>query len=141
MKSAKINKAEMIFLRPKRPGELIAFDVAGKLPKTKNGNEYILVVVDHFTKWTRYYAMKTATSKETAKCLVEYMLIHGIPERFLSDQGANYQSFLIEEIHDLLDIHKLRTSPYHPQTDGVSEKSIDTAKVMITQFANENKDN
>ena len=42
---------------------------------------------------------------------------------------------------DLFDIHKIRTSPYHPQADGLSERMVQTSKNMITAFINEHQDN
>ena len=98
-------------LKSTRPSQLIASDITGRLPKTKNGHEYILVVVDHFSKWTQFYALKTMEAREVADKLVEYMLLNGIPDWILTDQGTNYQSLLLAEVYDLLDIHRFRTSP------------------------------
>ena len=114
------NKAKLISIKPSKPGELITSDIAGPFPKTKNENEYIIVIIDHFSKWTRFYPLKTMEAKDVAKRIVEYMFTHGIPEKILTDCGANYQSFLMAEIHDLLDVVKLKTTPFHPEADGIS---------------------
>jgi hypothetical protein len=55
---------------------------------------------------------------------METIYCHGLPEFILSDQGKNYQSALLAELWELLDVHKLRTSPYHPQCDGITERFI-----------------
>lgn len=60
---------------------------------------------------------------------------------YLTDQGKNYQSDLMSELYELLDIQRSRTSPYHPQTDGLSEWFNRTMKAILTQYVNENGDN
>lgn len=52
----------------------------------------------------------------------------------MSDGGKNYQSKLLELVYEYLDIQKLKTTPYHPQCDGQSERSIRTLKKMISAF-------
>jgi transposase InsO family protein len=46
----------------------------------------------------------------------------GIPDEILSDQGAIFMSGLLQEVYQLLHIKRIRTSPYHPQTDGLVER-------------------
>ena len=65
----------------------------------------------------------------------------GIPDTILSDQGTNYQATLLSELYELLDIHKVRTSPYHPQTDGLSERFNRTIQAMITSYIANNQNN
>ena len=61
--------------------------------------------------------------------------------RSLSDQGSNFQSNLISELWELLDVHRLRTTPYHPECDGLSERFNRTLISMISAFVNEKSDN
>lgn len=65
----------------------------------------------------------------------------GIPDSILTDQGKNFQSELMTELWELLDTNKLRTSPYHPETDGVTERFNRTLKQMLSCYVNENQDN
>jgi hypothetical protein len=109
-------------------------DIAGPLPVTKQRNKYILVICDHFTKWVKYYALKDMTASTVAKYLVDFILNFGIPEQILTDQGTNFMSQLINEIYDVLDIQRTRTTPYHAQCDGLSERTIQTMKEMIRHF-------
>ena len=69
------------------------------------------------------------------------MLTNGIPESVLTVQGTNYQSTLLAELYSLLNIKRVRTSPYHPQSDGMSERTIQTMTDMIATYANNNQDN
>ena len=60
-----------------------------------------------------------------------------MPDQILSDQGRDFQSQLMSELMELLDIHQLRTSPYHPETDGITERFNRTLKEALTHFVNE----
>ena len=55
----------------------------------------------------------------------------GVPQEILTDQGSNFTSQLLAEIYRLLHVHALKTSPYHPQTDGLVEQFNQTLKNMI----------
>ena len=61
----------------------------------------------------------------------------GIPREILSDQGSNFMSQLLKEIYRLLHIHPTRTTPYHPQTDGLVERFNKTLKSMLKRVASE----
>ena len=57
------------------------------------------------------------------------------------DQGSNFTSQLLAELYQLLHVHPIRTSPYHPQTDGLVERFNQTLKLMLHWTAtNEGKD-
>ena len=60
------------------------------------------------------------------------MCKYGLAKNVLSDQGPNFMAQLLELVWELLDIMRLRTTPCHPQTDGLSERFIQTLKQMIT---------
>jgi len=124
----------------KRPMQLICTDDAGPLPRTRKGNIYIQIVVDHFTKLLGLYAKSENTAKTGAKIIMGYMMIYGLAEQVLSDQGASFESELLAELMDLLDIRKVRTSAFHPQTDGISEKAVGTIKQMISAYVSAQQD-
>jgi hypothetical protein len=98
-------------------------------------------VTDHFTKWVRFYAIKDITARTIAKYLVEFFLSYGIPESILTDQGTNFMSELLDEIYMLLDIQKLKTTAYHPECDGQSERNVQTMKEMIKHFIEKDQKN
>ena len=62
-------------------------------------------------------------------------------DRLLSDQGSNYESELIAELMDLLDIHKIRTTSFRPQTDGITERANQSIKNMIMNYVNKDQNN
>ena len=60
----------------------------------------------------------------------------GIPKEILSDQGTDFMSQLLRELYNLLNIHPIRTSPYHPQIDGLVERFNKTLKSVSRKFVN-----
>ena len=64
----------------------------------------------------------------------------GIPKEVLIDQGTNFLSRLMDEMYRMLGVKTIRTSPYHPQTDGLAERFNQTLKAMLRQTTEEGKD-
>ena len=112
----------------------------GKLNTTKKGNNYVMFIIDHFTRWMELFALKTMEAVEVAEKLLEFTCRHESPLKILSDQGTNYPSELLNELYEILDIEKLRTTPYHPECDGLSERSSRTNKMVLTTLVNERID-
>ena len=61
----------------------------------------------------------------------------GVPEEILTDQGTNFTSQLLSEVYRLLHIKPTRTTPYHPQTDGLAERFNGMLKAMLKKTASE----
>ena len=83
--------------------------------------------------------MKTQTPLEIAERCLKYCLTFGIPEAVLTDQGSNFTSQVIESLWERLIVHTLRTTAYHPQTDGIPERFNRIIKTMLTQFVYDQK--
>ena len=103
--------------------ELVAIDILGPLPQSEAGNIYILVVGDYFTKWMEAYPIPNQEAETVAKKLVdEFICRFSIPKQLHSDQGCQFESQLVTQVCKLLHIAKSRTTPYHPQSDGLIER-------------------
>ena len=135
------NYAELLPLLPTRPLELVTSDIMGPLPTSKSGNSFIMVVCDHFTKFVEIFALNRIQTVDIAPKLLEFICRHGIPETILTDQGTNYQHEIMNEIWELLDVHKVRNSPLHPSCDGLSERFNRTLRSMMCHYVNEQQDN
>uniref|UniRef100_A0A3B1ITE9 Gypsy retrotransposon integrase-like protein 1 n=1 Tax=Astyanax mexicanus TaxID=7994 RepID=A0A3B1ITE9_ASTMX len=104
------------------PMERVAVDVLGPFPVTDSGNLFVLVAMDYFTKWPEAYAVPDQGAVTTADILVrEFFCRFGVPEELHSDQGRNFESEVMAEVCRILGIHKTRTTPLHPQSDGLVE--------------------
>ena len=80
---------------------------------------HILVLTDHFTR----YAQAIFTSLQTAKCTAQnlwdkFIVHYGLPEKILTDQGHKFESDLLQALCKIAQVKKLRTTGYHPQTNG-----------------------
>ncbi|CAB4040108.1 Retrovirus-related Pol poly from transposon, partial [Paramuricea clavata] len=79
----------------------------------------------------------TMDSRTVAKAFVnEVVTRHGVPSKLLTDQGRNFEADLMKQVFSLLGVRKLRTSPYHPQTDGQVERMNRTLKGILTAYVN-----
>ena len=117
------SRAPMDSITVSQPMELWAMDIVGPLPVTAQGHQYILVMGDHFTKWVEAVPLANQTAETVARAFVENVVArHGVPVKLLTDQRSNFESELMKEVFRILGVHKLRTSAYHPQTDGQVER-------------------
>jgi transposase InsO family protein len=120
-----------------QPMECWAMDFVGPLPVTTRGNKYILTMIDSFTRWTEAIALPDQSASGVAQAIVSQIVsIHGVPHKILTDQGRNFESNLVNEVTKLLGINKVRTTPYHPQGNGMCEKFNGTLKNILATMVN-----
>ena len=122
------------------PFEVLAIDVTGPHPKSKNGNQYILTALDLFSKHAEAFPIRQHTAPLVARKLVELVFVRYVaPLRLLSDQGPEFESSLMADICRLLGIDKIRTSPYKASTNGACERFHRTLNSMIAKVVSENQ--
>ena len=109
-----------------QPLELVHMDYLS-LESSKGNIENVLVITDHFTRYALAYPSKTQTAH------------YGFPEKFISDQGRNFESDLIKELCKIAGVLKLHTTPYHPQGNGQCERFNSTLCNMLGTLSEEEK--
>ena len=119
-----------------RPWQKVAIDLVGPMPTTPRGNRWILVLMDHFTRWLDALAIPDATAPVVASALDEKVFCYlGLPEQIHTDQGAQFESSLMEELCQLWRVERTRTTPYHPQANGMVERNNrllgDSLRIML----------
>lgn len=119
------------------PFERLGMDIVGPVEKSKTGNRFMLVVTDYATKYPEVFPLKSVKAKTVAFSLVQFFSRVGFPCEILTDQGTNFMSELLKQVYQLLGIKRVRTTPYHPQTDGLTERFNQTLKQMLRKFVNE----
>ena len=124
---------------PERPFQMIGIDTVGMLTKTKDGNQYIIVITDYLTRWVEAVAVKSDNAATVAKVLLSLITRHGAPERVLSDRGASYMNEVVDHLLVLMRTQHVTTPAYRPQMNGLTERCNGTIKRMLKTYANENQ--
>ena len=118
-----------------RPFQIWGVDIL-ELPRTNKGNHYAIVFQDFFTKWPLVFPAPDQKSLRITRLLAEELVpMFGVPEALLSDRGANLLSHLMTDLCTMLGIHKLNTTSYHPQCNGMVERFNRTLIGMLRSHA------
>jgi hypothetical protein len=134
-------RAEMGHVPYGNINDRVAIDILGELPETDNGNKYIVVISEYFTKWIVAAAIPDQTAQTVADVLMtQYISIFGAPCQIHTDQGRNFESQLFKELCKLMGTEKTRTTPYRPQSDGLVERFNRTLQQMLKAYVNDNRD-
>jgi len=115
-------------------------DILGPFPKTSLGNQYLLVIVDCFTKWVEAFPMKNVRAKAVAEVFLGQIIArHGVPLEVHTDGGRSFESKMFQELTRFLGIRKTRTTALHPQSDGQVERQHQTLTNYLAKYISENQ--
>ena len=118
----------------------VAVDLLGPLPLTKSGNKHIVIFADYRTKWVEGAALPSTEASRIAQVFFDLIISrHSCPHTLLSDRGSQFMSKLMSEIYTIMNIKKLNTSSYRPQTDGLVERFNGTLAQSLTMYCNNNQ--
>ncbi|XP_036066885.1 uncharacterized protein LOC112138883 isoform X2 [Oryzias melastigma] len=120
------------------PFSRIAMDIVGPVERTQSGNRYILVICDYGTRYPEAFPLRDITAKQIAYALLQLFSRVGIPSEILTDQDTNFLSNTLKQVYRLLGIKSIRTTAYHPQTDGLVERYNRTLKSILRKFISMN---
>ncbi|GKD36215.1 putative reverse transcriptase domain-containing protein [Tanacetum coccineum] len=118
---------------PQWKWENITIDFVTKLPKTATGQDTIWVIVDHLTKFAHFLPMREDDSMEklTRQYLKEVVSRHRVPVSIISDRDNRFTSHFWQSLQKALVTQLDMSITYHPQTDGQSERTIQTLEDML----------
>ena len=114
-----------------QPFEQVALDIVGPLPKGKGGARFILTAVCMATHWPEAIALNSITAKSVAEAAIDIFSRMGLPLQILTDRGAQFTTSLSKQLTTVLNIEHLRTTAYHPQSNGVLEILHATLEAML----------
>ncbi|GJR97448.1 putative reverse transcriptase domain-containing protein [Tanacetum coccineum] len=114
-------------------GDKITMDFITKLPRSKSGHDTIWVIVDRLTKSAHFLAIREDYSTEKlAKIYVDEIVArHGVPVSIISDRDGRFTSRCWQTVQKALGTRLDMSTAYHPQTDGQSERTIQTLEDML----------
>jgi transposase InsO family protein len=116
------------------PWEVVSIDITGPHPRSRRGYIYIVTLVDHFTKWAEALPVRNHNAQTVARVLFDNVFCRmGMPVRCLTDQGAEFESTLFQQLCQFMGINKVRTTPYRPSTNAVVERFHRTLNSMLAK--------
>jgi IS30 family transposase len=94
----------------------IGMDFIVGLPRTRADYDSIWVVVDRLTKATHFIPVKTTYNSVVLAELYmpQIVCLHGVPKKIVSDQGTQFNSHFLQQLHEALGTHLKFSSAYHP---------------------------
>jgi len=122
------------------PFRRVAVDLVGPLRRTERGHRYILTLMDFASRYPEAIPLRRIDAETVADALCTVFTKFGIPDEILSDQGSQFMSTLMKQVMELLGVDRIRTSPYHPETDGMLERFHGTLKQMMQKRGNASKE-
>ncbi|GJW27144.1 putative reverse transcriptase domain-containing protein, partial [Tanacetum coccineum] len=133
---AECQKPSGLLVQPEIPmwkWERITMDFVSKLPKTSIGHDTIWVIVDRLTKSAHFIPTRATDSMETLTRLYikEIVSQHGVPISIILDRDSHFTSRFWESVQNALGTQLHMSTSYHPETDGQSERTIQTLEDML----------
>ncbi|CAK9816796.1 Retrovirus-related Pol polyprotein from transposon 412 [Anthophora quadrimaculata] len=117
---------------PHEPNDKIAMDILGPLTPTNRDNKYILSIQDVLTKYLVLIPLKTIdTATIIDELLRHYIYIFSAPKHILTDQGSNFISKLMQEFETQFQIRHIKTTAFHPESNGSLERTHSTILNLI----------
>ena len=122
---------------PEWKWEDISMDFVVALPRSRKGNDAIWVIVDRLTKSSHFLPIKITWNPEKLAELFlrEIVRLHGVPKTIVSDRDGRFTSRFWKSLHAAMGTQLRFSTAFHPQTDGQSERTIQTLEDMLRACA------
>lgn len=126
---------------PSEVFQMLHMDFWGPVHTSAQGNRYVLVLTDNLSKYVIAKAMPYNTAQMAAEFLLnEFILIHGAPERLITDNGVHFNNRLINCITEMMNVKHAFSAIYHPATNGQPERFNATFCAQLAKYYDQNND-
>lgn len=126
---------------PTKPWEMISIDLVGPLPRSKNGNTFLLVVLDIYSKFVHLHPIRKATSNAVVKFIEENVfMIFGVPNVAIQDNGSQFISQNYKNLLKDYDVKPWFTAFYHPQANSVERPNRVIKNAIRAYIKNSHKE-
>ena len=129
-------------IKSDRPWQIVTMDFVGKFaPGRITGNTMCLVMVDKFSKYVLLESVpESVNAEQTADIFVRRVVSQfGVPESVISDRGPQFTADIWQRALNLLGSRASLATAHHPETDGQSERAIQTLLKLVRSYASENE--
>lgn len=117
------------WITPARPWSRIHIDFAGPFH-----NKYFLIIVDAYSRWPELFVVNNTTSATVVKILRTVFATHGLCDVIVSDNGTSFVSNETKQFLNANNIRHITTAPYHPSTNGLAERMVQTIKDKLQKM-------
>jgi hypothetical protein len=105
------------------PMDTVNIDTIGPFPADEQGNKYVIVIIDAFSRWNMLIPTVDATAKSAAYALIQWMGFFGIPSNIVSDNGTQYVNTLIDDFLSVIHTEHTRINAYSHEENGIVERA------------------
>ena len=113
--------------------EDIAIDIVGPFPTAVGGFRYLLTCIDNATRWPQAVPLRSTTARVVISMLTSIFVRYGFPSKLTSDNGSQFTGKTFTQWLKTKGIHHVRTTPYHPQGNGVIERFHRTLNSIVAK--------
>lgn len=129
-------------LPPHAPFDRVGIDLLGPFPASPTGNKWVVVAIDHLTRYVETAPLRSGSSEEIANFFIHSLLLrHGAPRVLVSDRGRPFLARLLQDILQACSVVHRPTSAYHPQTNGLTERFNHTLGDMLALYVQSDQTN
>lgn len=122
---------------PVMPNSIVQCDLQGPFPVSLAGNKYLCTFTDTYSGWPEAFPMRSKSADSVIECLLEfYIPRHSCMRVLVTDNGREFVNEKFESTLKSLNISHVKTSPYHPQANGMVERSHRTLNDILSKLSN-----